>query len=117
FIIQYLSSDKKESYFMATHYVEVNKYGKSLKSDFVSLEGKSIFKKIKSFLAIHSILYNVNDFSKRKTDISENNHIVVYNQINKIIDSHYNIMFFTFDFCTNSSVKIKINMYKIIENE
>ena len=58
---------------MATHYVEVNKYGESLKSNFsvkiafksiASLEGKSIFKKIKSFLAEYGIPYNVNDISK-----------------------------------------------------
>ncbi|KAG4094082.1 hypothetical protein H8356DRAFT_1293724 [Neocallimastix lanati (nom. inval.)] len=113
FVIQYLSSDKKESYFMATHYVEVNKYGESLKSHFYvkiafksisSLEGKPIFKKIKSFLAEYGIPYNVNDISKRKTDISENNPVVVYNQINKIIDSHYNTMFFTFENYINSNV-------------
>lgn len=112
-IIHYLSSDKKESYFMATHYVEVNKFGEGLQSDMyaklslksiVSLKDKPIFNKIKSFLAEYGIPYDINDINKRASDISEYNPVVIYNKVMKIINSYYNIMYFTYDAYINSNV-------------
>ena len=72
-IIQYISSDKKENYFMATHYVEVNKYSEEFQSNMyakislksiTSLKDKPIFNKIKSFLAEYGIPYEINDINK-----------------------------------------------------
>ena len=112
-IIRYISSDKKESYFMATHYAEINKYADNMNSSFytkislksiVSLEGKAIFNKIKTFLNEYGIPYDINDINKRKSDISENNPVVMYNNINRIIESHYNTMYFKHDSYINSNI-------------
>ena len=37
-------------------------------------------------------------------DISENNPIVMYNNINKVIDTHYNMMYFFYDAYINSNI-------------
>ena len=112
-IIQYISPDKKLSYYMATHYVEVNKYAEGLQSNMyakmslksiTSLKDKPIFNKIKSFLGEYGIPYDINDINKRMNDITENNPVVMYNNINKIIDTHYNIMYFSYDAYINSNV-------------
>jgi len=114
-VIQYISPDKKENYYMATHYVEVNKYGEeevqpnmyaklSLKS-ISSLKDKPIFSKIKSFLAEYGIPYNINDINKRVSNVTESNPVVIYNNINKIIEAHYNIMYFSYDAYINSNIK------------
>jgi len=113
FIIQYLSADKKESYFMATHYVEINKYGEDLHSTLFaklsfksisSLKEKNIFNKIKSFLNEYGIPYDINDINKHNSDTNENNPVVMYNNINKIINSHYNLMYFDLDSYINSNI-------------
>ncbi|ORX35515.1 hypothetical protein BCR36DRAFT_375820 [Piromyces finnis] len=87
FVIHYISSDKKESYYMATHYVEVNKYGEDLQSNMYakvslksidSLKDKPIYKKIISFLGEYGIPYDINDINKRISDITENNPVVMY---------------------------------------
>ena len=112
-IIHYISPDKKDSYFMATHYIEVNKYGEELKSNMyakmslksiTSLKDKPIFNKIKSFLAEYGIPYDINNINKRVSNINENNPIVMYNNINKLIDNHYNMMFFSYDTYINSNI-------------
>ena len=112
-IIHYVSPDKKESYYMATHYVEANRYGESLKSttyvkillkSISSLKDKPVFNKIKSFLAEYGIPYDVNDINKRISDISEYNPVVMYNRINKIINDHYNIMYFYEESYINSNI-------------
>jgi len=113
-IIQYNSPDKKENYYMATHYIEVNKYGEGLQSTMYaklslksisSLKDKPIFCKIKSFLAEYGIPYDINDINKRISDVTENNPVVIYNNTNKIIEAHYNIMYFSFDAYINSNIK------------
>ena len=113
-IIQYNSPDKKENYYMATHYIEVNKYGEELQSTMYaklslksisSLKDKPIFSKIKSFLAEYGIPYDINDINKRVSDVTENNPVVIYNNISKIIEAHYNIMYFSYDAYINSNIK------------
>lgn len=113
FILQYTSSDKKQNYYMATHYVEVNKYGENMESNLLtkisfksiaSLEDKSIFYNIKSFLSEFGISYNINDINKRNNDISEYNPVVMYNKINKIIESNYNTLYFYHDAYINSNL-------------
>lgn len=113
FIIQYISTDKKESYFMATHYVEINKFADDLQSNLYakisfksisSLKEKPIFNKIKSFLEEYGIPYDISDINKRNNVTSENNPVVIYNNINKIISSHYNLMYFAYDSYINSNI-------------
>jgi len=112
-IIHYISPDKKESYYVATHYIEINKYGEELQSNmyakmslksFNSLKDKLIFSKIKSFLAEYGIPYDINNINKRVSAVTENNPVVIYNNINKIIDAHYNIMYFSYDVYINSNI-------------
>jgi len=112
-IIQYISPDRKEGYFMATHYIEVNKYGEGLQSNMyvkmslksiTSLKDKPIFGKIKSFLTEYGIPYDVNNINKRMNNITESNPVVMYNNINKIIDAHYKMMYFSYDAYINSNI-------------
>ncbi|ORX78472.1 hypothetical protein BCR32DRAFT_301659 [Anaeromyces robustus] len=114
-VIQYCSNDgkKQSNYFMATHYVEVNKYSGRLRSDLyakmtlksiTSLQEKPIFNKMKQFLSEYGIPYDINDINKRNGDISEYNPVVVYNKINKILNDHYNILYFNYDAYINSNV-------------
>ncbi|ORX41594.1 hypothetical protein BCR36DRAFT_375213 [Piromyces finnis] len=116
FVIHYISSDKKESYYMATHYVEVNKYGEDLQSNMYakvslksidSLKDKPIYKKIISFLGEYGIPYDINDINKRISDITENNPVVMYNNIINVINSHYNIMYFSYDSYINSNINVE----------
>jgi len=107
FVIQFISPNKKENYYyMATHYVEVNKYIDGLKSIYYakilfkpisSIKNQPIYDKIKLFLAEYGISYNINDINKRNSDVSENSPVVMYNKINNIIDSHFNTMYFYYD--------------------
>jgi len=112
-IIHYISLDRKKSYYMATHYIEINKYCEEIQSYMyakISLEsinsliGKPIFNKIKSFLGEYGIPYDINDINKRVNDVTENNPIIMYNNINKIIDIHSNNMYFLYDAYINSCI-------------
>ncbi|ORX80873.1 hypothetical protein BCR32DRAFT_245325 [Anaeromyces robustus] len=98
---------------MATHYVEVNKYGEELHTNVLAkmklksiafLKKKPIFYKIKQFLSEYGIPYDINDINKRNGDISENNPVVVYNMVNKIINAHYNALYFSYKIYINSNI-------------
>ncbi|ORX60882.1 hypothetical protein BCR36DRAFT_578954 [Piromyces finnis] len=112
-IIQFLS--KKESYFLATHYVEVNKYCEEVDNSEIyaklylrplsSLKDKPIFKKIEHLLSEYGIPYDVNEINKKVKIVNENNPIVIYNNVDKVINSHYNLMYFHY----NEYIKSKIN--------
>ncbi|ORX51119.1 hypothetical protein BCR36DRAFT_447088 [Piromyces finnis] len=112
-IVHYISADKKDSYYMAIHYVEVNKCGEenqitmyikvSLKS-IDSLKIKPIYNKVISFLSEYGIPYDVNDINKRINDVTENNPVVMYNKINNIINNHYDVMYFSYDAYINSNI-------------
>jgi len=82
---------------MATHYVELSSYGEELqpkyyiKMTFKSIaliKEKPIFGKTKEFLGEYGIPYDINEIKKRNNDIIENNPVVIYNKINKIINYH-----------------------------
>jgi len=112
-IIQYTSLDKKRGYFVATHYVEVNRYCEEVQTymyakislnSISSLKDKPIFNRIKSFLEEYGITYDINDINKRINDITENNPVIMYNNVNKTIDNHNNNMYFLYDEYINSSI-------------
>ncbi|KAG4082103.1 hypothetical protein H8356DRAFT_1754574 [Neocallimastix lanati (nom. inval.)] len=116
-VIQYCSTEKNKkqnSYFMATHYVEVSRYGEELQPEYyikmtfksiALIKEKPIFSKIKEFLSEYGIPYDINEINKRNSDIIENNPVVIYNKINKIINDHYN----TFYYNSKSYITLNIN--------
>jgi len=61
--------------------------------------------KIKEFLSEYGIPYDINEINKRNSDIIENNPVVIYNKINKIINDHYN----TFYYNSKSYITLNIN--------
>jgi len=42
---------------------------------------------------------------KELSDVTENNPVVIYNNINKIIEAHYHIMYFSYDAYINSNIE------------
>ncbi len=115
-VIQYCSTEnskKPNNYFMATHYVEVSRYGEELQPDYfikmtfksiASIKEKPIFSKIKEFLGGYGIPYDINEVNKRNSDIIENNPAVIYNKINKIIKDHYNTFYYNLDSYINLNI-------------
>ncbi|ORX42858.1 hypothetical protein BCR36DRAFT_305694, partial [Piromyces finnis] len=106
-VIQRTSPNKKESYFMATHYVEVNKYIESLRPplyakiylksiEFIK-ENKDLYNKIKEFLEAYGIPYRIKKFDT----LSPDNPLIMYNRIINIIIAHRNIMYFNYEHYIN----------------
>ena len=107
-VTHFISPDKKKHYYMATHYIEANKYCEDLDSslftkislrDISSIKEKPLLNKIMSFLEEYGISYDIN---KRVKDITENNPVVTYNNLNKLIADHKNTMYITYESYANA---------------